>query len=75
MSRRNGSIVLPDNTQSRIALIVTNSMPNPYRPRLSEESEYRLNDIERRTAACYAEVEETVFKLRKMAKILNEEID
>lgn len=53
---------------------VMRSMPNPNRPRLSAESEMRFADIEKRTAACYAESEELTDKLLEMAKVISGEI-
>jgi len=65
-----GAEELSDDTKVRVMTLVHRSMPNPYRPRLSEEREARLKDVEDRTAACYAGAEEIAFRLRRIAKYL-----
>lgn len=48
---------LPGDTQSRIPLLVERSAPDHDRPHLRAEVEARMDDVERRTAACYAALE------------------
>jgi hypothetical protein len=58
---------LPEDTQSRIPLLVERSAPDHDRPHLSIAAEARLADVERRTAACYAALEDASARLRSMA--------
>ena len=53
---------------------VMRSMPNPKRPRLSVEAEEKFADIERRTAACYAESENLTAQLNQMAQMIDDSI-
>lgn len=61
---------LPDSTQPRILALVERSSPNIDKPKLPPDVEYRLDPIERKTAACYAEAEEATFRLNKLARKL-----
>lgn len=71
MGRKNGSVDdLPDRTQPRILALVERSAPNIDRPPLPAETEHRLDGVERKTAACYAEAEETTFRWRRLARQL-----
>jgi len=45
-------------------------MPDPERPRLSEEIEKKLEPVERMSAQCYAEAEELTFQLRAVTEYL-----
>lgn len=54
----------PTNPILRVVRIAERSMPDPDRPRLSDELEKKLEPVERRTAQCYAEAEELTFQLR-----------
>jgi hypothetical protein len=65
-SRRN--LALSDDTNSRIVTLVENSLPNPARPRLGEERELRLADVEARSAACYASCEALTYKIHRLVK-------
>ncbi len=65
--------LMPDETLSRIKLLVENSAPNPARPRLSDESEAALAAVEEKSAKTYAEVEETTHQLFKLAEKINNE--
>lgn len=40
------------------------------RPKLSEEAEMRLDDVERRSAACYGNMELISHRFRKLAKTI-----
>jgi hypothetical protein len=62
--------VLPDDTSPRLRILVEHSAPDLERPMLSEESEKRLDRIERETAACYADMENDTFILHREAKRL-----
>ncbi len=57
---------LPDDTQTRIRLHVENSAPSTSRPRLPWQVENMLAEVERRTAACYASMEELTFQVGKL---------
>jgi hypothetical protein len=62
------SLAVSDNTNTRLLALVENSRPNPTRPRLSEERELRLADVEARSAACYASIEELTYKIHRLVK-------
>lgn len=57
---------LPEDTQGRLRLHVEHSSPNPDRPRLPDQVERLLAEVERRTAACYASMEELTFQVGKL---------
>lgn len=59
--------MLADETLPRIKMLVENSASNPDRPRLSEEAEQRLAEVEAKSAQTYAEVEETTHRIFKLA--------
>ncbi len=59
---------LPDDMQGRIRTHVENSSPNPDRPRLPEDIERQLDEVERRTAACYAGMEELSFQVEQLVR-------
>ena len=65
---------LPEDTQTRFRVLVTRSAADPDRPKLPADDEKRLHDVERRSAACYAEIEETTYRYRQIAKRLNAKI-
>jgi hypothetical protein len=58
---------LPDEPISRTIALIKQSSPNPNRPRLPEEVEIRLHDLERESASCYAGLEDASDKFRKIA--------
>ena len=58
---------LPVDPVARVRMIAERSVPDPDRPRLSEENERKLEDVERRSAVCYAESEELTHQLRVLA--------
>ena len=55
------------NTE-RILAQLERSEPSRTRPRLSEERERELADIERRSAACYASMEELTYQVGKLTE-------
>lgn len=59
---------LPD--PSRIRAMAERSAPDLSRPRLSEEHERALADVERRTAACYASMEELSYQIGNLTEEL-----
>lgn len=61
---------LPSKTLPRLAALVVRSKPSSTRPRLSTESEFRLEDIETQKAACYANMEEMTYQFHDLAKQL-----
>ena len=63
---------LPDQTQPRIQALVERSAPNPDRPRLSETTEKKFEPVDRKTAACYASMEDMTDQLRRLAKQLED---
>lgn len=64
--------LFPDETLTRIKLLVENSAPNPDRPRLSDEVEHRLAKVEADTAKTYAEAEEQTHRVFKLAEQISE---
>ena len=68
MSRPHRIRPLPDQTQPRLRVLVENSAPNPNRPRLDEDTEKHLDPVERRSASCYADMENRTARLRKLAR-------
>lgn len=71
MARNNGKVTdLPDQTQPRILALVERSSPNIDKPPLPPGVERNFDATERKTAACYADIEETTFRLRRIAKRL-----
>lgn len=66
---------LPEETQPRLRALVEHSAPDVDRPRLPSETEKRLDDVERRTAACYADAEERAFRIRRLKQQLDGEGD
>lgn len=63
---------LPDQTIPRIRALVENSAPNLNNPtRLPEEDERKLSEVEQRSAACYADIEERTYRMRRFAAILS----
>jgi len=59
---------LADDTNARIVALVENSAPDLNRPRLTPARELRLADVERRTAACYAGMEDLTYKVEKLTR-------
>ena len=59
---------MPDETKPRLKLHVENSAPNPDRPRLSEKSEQRLAEVDRKSAVMYAEMEEDTYCIQRLAE-------
>jgi hypothetical protein len=59
---------LPDQTIPRLKALVEHSAPNPERPQLPEESEKRLAEVERKTAAVYCEMEEKTKRIHMHAR-------
>lgn len=57
----------PTDPVLRVVRIADRSLPNPDRPRLSEDLEKRLEPVERKSAQCYAEAEELIYQLRAAA--------
>ena len=71
MSKRDAS-ELPDETLPRIKILVERSAPDPDRPRLPEEVEHQLTEVESKSAACYADNENRVASLHKFAREINQ---
>lgn len=70
--QRESAEILPEDTQSRFRLIVEQSAPDLERPLLSPEIENALNETERKSAACYAGIEEATFRFHQIARKLRE---
>jgi hypothetical protein len=70
MSKRD-AFEVPDETLPRIKILVERSAPNPERPRLPEDIELQLQEIETKSAACYADNENRVARLRKLSREIN----
>lgn len=66
MSR--SAAALPEDTLPRIRAIVEKSAPDPERPQLAPDREASLTEIERKSAGCYASMEDASAQLRKIAK-------
>jgi len=63
---------LPRITQMRIPVLIEQSAPDLERPRGSEAMEKRLSEIERKSAACYAALEDSTVRLSELAEQLTE---
>lgn len=72
--RRKTPVNLPDETIPRMRMLIENSAPDPERPRLPEEAEQRLANTEVRNAQAYAEIEETNYRLNKLAESIRGDI-
>lgn len=70
MSVPNDGPKLPNKTMPRLAALVIRSKPSTVRPRLSTESEQRLEGIEAEKAACYASMEEATYQFQDLANQL-----
>jgi hypothetical protein len=57
---------LPEGA-SRVLALVERSAPDPDRPRLAEEWERQLADIDAKSAACYASMEDLSDRLDRVA--------
>jgi hypothetical protein len=68
MSKSMPTISLTDETQPRIKVLIERSAPNPDRPRLSDEVERALVEVETKTAAAYADNENRVARKRRLSK-------
>lgn len=66
---------LPDDTQSRIPLLIERSASDLDRPMLSVEVEKRLADVERRSAACYASLEDASARLHLLAIDIDSQVN
>jgi hypothetical protein len=56
-----------DSTAAFVVQTAQRSRASATRPRMAEEVEARLDDVERKSAACYAELEHASFRLRRIA--------
>lgn len=66
---------LPRDSVAHVRVIAERSAPDPNRPRLADEHERRLEDVERRSAACYAEAEELAHQMRILsANMMGDEV-
>ena len=61
-----------DSTAELVAIIVKRSAPNRNRPRCSDDCEARLAQVEEETAACYGRSELLAAKMRRLARIIDE---
>lgn len=59
-----------DKSIPRLAQVVIRSKPSSERPRLSTESENRLEEIEAEKAACYATMENTAAEFQALTEQL-----
>lgn len=66
---------LPTSEPERIAVLVERSSPSPDRPRLSIDAESRLEEIERRSAQCYAVIENITDRFGRLAEQIATEGD
>lgn len=57
-----------DDTAKLVMLVAKRSRPNGTRPRMSEEVEARLDELEKKSAACYAELELAAHRAKKIAR-------
>ncbi len=60
----------PTNPILRVVRIAERTLPDPDRPRLSDDLEKKLEPVERRAAQCYAEAEELTYQLRAVTQEL-----
>lgn len=63
---------LPQGPQ-RIVALVERSTPNPDRPRLSAELEAQLAELDRKSAACYALMEDISDRIAQLADKIDAE--
>lgn len=70
--RRDDAEILPEDTQPRFRRIVELSAPDLDRPLMPPDIEQALNETERKSAACYAAIEETTFRFHQIARKLRE---
>jgi hypothetical protein len=54
-----------DDTNYRIKTLVEHSAPSRTRPRLNDERELALEEVERVTAGCYAQMEDMKERVRR----------
>lgn len=66
---------LPKKTIERFEALVERSSPNPVKPPLPEGMETRLALVEKRTAACYAGMEEMTYRIQQAAKRIDPDLD
>lgn len=62
---------LPEGA-GRVMALVERSAPDPDRPRLSDEWERQLADIDAKSAACYASMEDLSDQLDRVARELDD---
>lgn len=72
MSRAN-VLRLPLDPVARAKVLVERSTPDERRPRLREEYERKLAEVEHKSAVCYAEAEELAHQLRCVTAEINED--
>lgn len=63
---------LPEDPAERSKQIEARSRPDPDKPKLSPEREARLAAVEEKSAACYTEAEELTYRLRRVARRIND---
>jgi hypothetical protein len=68
-----GNGELPASDAARVLALVERSAPDPERPRLGEEWEVMLADIDAKSAACYASMEDLSDRLDRLAVAIREE--
>lgn len=65
---------LPDDPNWRADVLALRSRPDPAAPRVSRRAERALAEIERRTAASYAQLEELQYRLHRAADEIEHQI-
>ncbi len=65
---------LPEDTQARAELLELRTSPDPEKPSLSKECEARTAGVEEATAQCYAGMEDSTFRLRRLAKKIGDTV-
>lgn len=64
---------LPTDAITRLGALVERSAPDPARPRLPEDQERALDEVERKSARCYSEAEELTYQLGRLAAQIDAE--
>lgn len=64
---------MTEDTSRLVVLIAEKSHSNGTRPRMADDVEARLDDLERRSASCYAELELATHRAGRLAEAIDDE--
>lgn len=74
MGRKSGKR-LPNSSRLRLTAIAERSASDPERPKMTPETELRLQQIEVESAACYANMEDATHRFYMIAQVIENETD